>query len=172
MRSAPTRRLAASGSLPPMGRHNMDRDTSSNTSEILMPPVRNCPPSPSNSMTKPILTSWGYTELDDVVGSLAPGRLYVIGGKPGNGKTTLLLNIVNAIYATRYSQPRRVFAWLCEMGREVGYRSWAALRLDLDEDAALMEQLDSDAMKRIRAEELTLQWEHDSDDDGGWTRFG
>ena len=39
----------------------------------------------------------GYWSLDEVIGGLYPGRLYLIGGLPGVGKTTFMLNILNFI---------------------------------------------------------------------------
>jgi replicative DNA helicase len=41
--------------------------------------------------TNRLLTPW--PELDQIIGGLFPGRMYVIGGQPGLGKSTVALNI-------------------------------------------------------------------------------
>lgn len=40
--------------------------------------------------------STGLLDLDDLLGGLQPGDLYIVGGRPGMGKTALMLNIANA----------------------------------------------------------------------------
>lgn len=118
------------------------------------------------------LTSWGYTDLDSIVGPLVPGRLYVVGAKPGNGKSTLLLNVLNAIYATIRSKPRRVFGWFAEMGPEVTYRVWAALRCGLDADKALMGALQHEDQMHLNAIEPLLRNETETGPRGAWIRLG
>ena len=83
-------------------------------------------------------TSWGYPDLDEILGPLAPVRLYVIGARPSCGKTTLLANILNAIYSENRSTPRKVLCYWTELSPEVMYQCWAAMRLNLEEDAVLM----------------------------------
>lgn len=43
---------------------------------------------------KPIGIATGFTDIDQLMGGLQPGELYVLGGRPGQGKTSFLLNIV------------------------------------------------------------------------------
>ncbi|MEI6818278.1 MAG: DnaB-like helicase C-terminal domain-containing protein [Verrucomicrobiota bacterium] len=42
----------------------------------------------------PLGLDTGFPELDRIIGGLAPGKLVVIASRPGMGKTTLMLNIV------------------------------------------------------------------------------
>ena len=37
----------------------------------------------------------GYEELDKVIGGLENGKLYTLASRPGVGKSTLALNIIN-----------------------------------------------------------------------------
>ena len=60
-----------------------------------------------------------------------------IGSRPSCGKTTLLLNILNALYSELYSKPFRCLAAWTERGARMQFWSWAALRYGLDEDAVL-----------------------------------
>ncbi len=65
------------------------------------------------------LTS-GYTELDRVLGGgIVPGSLVLIGGDPGIGKSTLLLQVANQL-ATRY---RILYVCAEESGQQVKLRS-------------------------------------------------
>lgn len=43
----------------------------------------------------------GFQQLDDIIGSISPGELHVIAGRPAMGKTTLMLDIALHI-ATSY----------------------------------------------------------------------
>jgi replicative DNA helicase len=45
---------------------------------------------PEADLTR-VLTPW--TDLDRVIGGLFPGRMYVVGGQPGLGKSTVALNV-------------------------------------------------------------------------------
>lgn len=53
-----------------------------------------------------IPTPWH--ELDELIGGLFPGRMYVIGGAPGDGKSTGALNI--ALDAAHHNHPTLVFS--------------------------------------------------------------
>ncbi|HEY9627932.1 MAG TPA: DNA repair protein RadA [Coleofasciculaceae cyanobacterium] len=64
--------------------------------------------------------SSGYTELDRVLGGgIVPGSLILIGGDPGIGKSTLLLQAANRL-ATRY---RMLYVCAEESGQQVKLRS-------------------------------------------------
>lgn len=47
----------------------------------------------------PAPLSTGLVEMDDLLHGLRPGRVYVVGGRPGAGKTALVLGIANAALA-------------------------------------------------------------------------
>lgn len=86
---------------------------------------------------------WGWQSLDNIVGPARRGRLVVVGARPSCGKTTLLLNWLNAISLIRESdQPLKILAFFTERHPAVLYRSWAALRLGYDEDAVLANDWD------------------------------
>lgn len=72
--------------------------------------------------------SSGYSELDRVLGGgIVPGSLVLVGGDPGIGKSTLLLQIVNFLSA------RQSVLYVCaeESGQQVKLR---AQRLGIDDD--------------------------------------
>jgi DNA repair protein RadA/Sms len=77
--------------------------------------------------------SSGYTELDRVLGGgIVPGSLILIGGDPGIGKSTLLLQAANRL-AMRY---RMLYVCAEESGQQVKLRSQrlGIGRLEADED--------------------------------------
>ncbi len=84
-------------------------------------------PQPIASLTLPQISdhpqarlSSGYTELDRVLGGgIVPGSLVLIGGDPGIGKSTLLLQVANQI-ASRY---RVLYVCAEESGQQVKLRS-------------------------------------------------
>lgn len=57
----------------------------------------------------------GFRDLDKKLGGLVPGRMVVVGGRPGHGKSTLALNIASHV-AARGSRPVALFS--LEMTRE------------------------------------------------------
>lgn len=72
----------------------------------------------------------GYGELDRVLGGgIVPGSLVLIGGDPGIGKSTLLLQVANKL---SYSLPRILYVSAEESGQQVKLR---ASRLDVGEAA-------------------------------------
>lgn len=68
-----------------------------------------------------------YTELDEVTGGLKPHELFVLAARPGNGKTTLALNIatnvalkerkVVAIFTTEMSRTELLLKMICSEAR-------------------------------------------------------
>lgn len=81
-------------------------------------------------------TTSGYGELDRVLGGgIVPGSLVLIGGEPGIGKSTLLLQVAN-----QYSHKNRVlYVSAEESGQQVKLRAQRLLRgleaLESDDDA-------------------------------------
>lgn len=70
----------------------------------------------------------GYGELDRVLGGgIVPGSLVLIGGDPGIGKSTLLLQVANKL---SYNLPRILYVSAEESGQQVKLR---ASRLDVAE---------------------------------------
>ena len=78
--------------------------------------------------------SWGLTEVDRRIGAPRPGQLVVVGARPGNGKTTWLMNWLDRLHNGDDFRT-------CFIGTEMSppelYRKWTAMRLGLDEDAVL-----------------------------------
>lgn len=77
--------------------------------------------------------TWPWRGLHELVGPMLPGDLWVVGARPGCGKTTFLLNVVQ--HLTESNRP-----WLyigMEMGPEQLRRKWAALRLGYPASAVL-----------------------------------
>ena len=103
------------------------------------------PPQPIAALTLPQITdhpqqrlSSGYSELDRVLGGgIVPGSLVLIGGDPGIGKSTLLLQTANRL-AMRY---RMLYVCAEESGQQVKLRSQ---RLGIGTEAAA-DELVSDA---------------------------
>jgi DNA repair protein RadA/Sms len=80
----------------------------------------------------------GYTELDRVLGGgIVPGSLVLIGGDPGIGKSTLLLQTANRL-ATRY---RTLYVCAEESGQQVKLR---AHRLGVGKQSSIVESEPSD----------------------------
>ena len=71
----------------------------------------------------------GYGELDRVLGGgIVPGSLVLIGGDPGIGKSTLMLQVANKL---SYNLPRILYVSAEESGQQVKLR---ASRLDVGEN--------------------------------------
>lgn len=100
-----------------------------------------------------------WRDVDALVGPILPGELVLVGARPGNGKTTLLLNWCD--YLVEQGTP-----WLyigMEMGAEQLRRQWAAWRTGLDAELVLGNQwsrLRPGAKEDIAAE---LRWQATSD---------
>lgn len=93
--------------------------------------------------------STGISTLDRALGGLRPGRLTVIAGKPGAGKTTLMLQV--AIAAARAGHPALVIS--CEMTEAelaaVCVSHVAGMSLAPGDIAALDQRARSEARQRI-----------------------
>lgn len=77
--------------------------------------------------------TWPWHGLHDLAGPLLPGDLWVLGARPGCGKTTFLLSVID--HLTVLERP-----WLyvgMEMGPDQLRRKWAAHRLGLDAKCVL-----------------------------------
>ncbi|MDC0719948.1 replicative DNA helicase [Nannocystis bainbridge] len=48
--------------------------------------------------------SWGIPQIDEMVGGMRPGNVYVLGGRPGHGKTSLALQVARALAVPRNIQ--------------------------------------------------------------------
>lgn len=72
---------------------------------------------------QPIGLPVGIKQVQDLIGALLPGRLYVIGGSPGSGKSSLLLQISR--YVGRQGKAALIFSPEME-GDEVAERGLAA----------------------------------------------
>lgn len=80
--------------------------------------------------------SWaGLADLDDIVGPVRPSRLHAIGARPSCGKTRFMLCLFDAFV----SAGLKVAGCFTERSPDQFIRSWAALRLGMDEDAVLNE---------------------------------
>jgi len=92
---------------------------------------------------------WGWKSLIDLCGPLLPGELWIVGARPGQGKSTFLLNFCNHL-AEMQGKP-----WLfigMEMDPKQLRRKWSAFRCDLNEEHVLTsawERLPVDARQRI-----------------------
>ncbi|MBD2092753.1 DNA repair protein RadA [Microcoleus sp. FACHB-1515] len=99
--------------------------------------AKSTPPQPLSALTLPQLEDHpltrvpsGYSELDRVLGGgIVPGSLVLIGGDPGIGKSTLLLQVANRLS----QQYRMLYACAEESGQQVKLR---AQRLGVGADAA------------------------------------
>jgi replicative DNA helicase len=69
----------------------------------------------ANNPGQPVGIPSGFRDLDKVITGLRNGNFVILGGRPGQGKTSLLLNIVSnaAIH-----QKKRIAIFSLEMGRE------------------------------------------------------
>jgi replicative DNA helicase len=90
-----------------------------------------------------------------LVGPLLPGQLWTIGARPGQGKTTVLLNLLHDLVQQR----RPVLYMTTETRAEELRRVWAAMTLGLDVDAVLENRwrdLPTDAPAQLREH---LEWQ-------------
>ncbi|GIW89967.1 MAG: hypothetical protein KatS3mg109_0399 [Pirellulaceae bacterium] len=98
--------------------------------------------------------AWGWPALDNAVGPLVLGRLYVIGARPSCGKTTLLLSWISrhvdrtmAIFRDGSAEgywrwSRRLLAFLTERSPHAARVAMAAMRAGYAPDLVLRERWD------------------------------
>ena len=98
--------------------------------------------------TRQQVGSWGWSDVDRLCGALVAGWLYVIGARPSNGKTTLLLNLLSSLREDRI--PTLYFG--TEMVAEDLVKKWAALRLGLDELRVFENQLSDEERQSLERE--------------------
>jgi hypothetical protein len=127
--------------------------------------------------------SWSLRDLDQAVGPLVPGRTYVIGSRPSNGKTAFgfswldshIQRVEKAFRAPEgvgdfWRLPRRVLALFTERSPHVSRRTWAALRLGYAVDLVLREKWDelpSSARDRVDQTLAYIAWVEEQ----GWVHF-
>jgi len=83
---------------------------------------------------------WGWTPLHKLCGPLLPGEVWIVGARPGQGKSTFLLN-----WAEHLAEMQGL-GWLfvgMEMDPKQLRRKWSAFRCDLDEEAVLTADWDA-----------------------------
>jgi len=100
--------------------------------------------------------SWGWGDFDRTFGPLMAGWMYVIGARPSNGKTTLLLNVLSHLWRARVP----VLYFGTEMLPEDLVRKWAAIRLGLDEVRVFEGMVDDDERRMLRTEIAALMEGH------------
>lgn len=93
-------------------------------------------------------TSWGWPELDRQFGRVVPGWLYVVGARPSNGKTTLLLNVLSRLWERQI----RALYFGTEMAANQLLKKWAAIRLGLSELQVFERQLHPEHRDALGAE--------------------
>lgn len=74
-----------------------------------------------------------WPDATSLCGPFLPGHLWTVGARPGNGKTTFLLNTFDALVSARWPS----LYLTTEMKAEELRRLWAAMRLGYDVDAVL-----------------------------------
>jgi hypothetical protein len=114
--------------------------------------------------------------MQRVIGPLVPGRAYIIGARPSNGKTSFIQNwldrhverVTTGKWGKEY--PRRVALFMTERSPEVSRVCWACLKLGYDADAALSEnweELPVGAQEKIDAAVRVIQ----NIERNGWVTF-
>lgn len=96
----------------------------------------------------PEAISWGWPAFDEQFGGIVPGRLYVVGARPGNGKSTWLLNVLSHLWTMRV--PTLYFG--TEMSPPELVKKWAAMRCGYDELSVFEGRLGERQKLHLRAE--------------------
>lgn len=96
------------------------------------------------------LLHWPFAPLDMMVGPIRPGTLHIVGARPGNGKTTLLMNSLETWAKTG----KRILYCGMEMSPAELRLQWAAWACGYDHVKVLNKQwydLPPDARDKLRA---------------------
>lgn len=107
----------------------------------------------NNKTTTPWGIGTGFSQLDDYLGGLKDGSLYIIAGRPGQGKTAMALSMARNILIS--GSPVALFS--LEMSKkELGMRLMAA-HADLDMKHVYRGTLTKDDFSKLsKASELTM----------------
>lgn len=96
--------------------------------------------------------SWGLSELDRLVGGMRPGNVYILGGRPGHGKTSLALQVARGLAVPRVLQR--------ELGAADPVRPVLLVELEMPEaevlEALLAQEAQVDA-RRIAARDFDAE---------------
>jgi DNA repair protein RadA/Sms len=130
--------------------------------------VESATPQPIVALTLPQISDYpqsrlssGYTELDRVLGGgIVPGSLVLIGGDPGIGKSTLLLQMTNRLSA----QYRMLYVCAEESGQQVKLR-WQRLCGEEKGEGGKGEREKSSSRKPLKTREQMV--EEDADHSNG-----
>ena len=95
-----------------------------------------------------VITYWGWPDFDRTFGPLVRGWLYVVGARPGNGKTSILLSLLSRLREDGI--PTLYFG--TEMIPSDLVKKWAALRLGMNELRVFTDQLRADERKTLQTE--------------------
>jgi hypothetical protein len=104
-----------------------------------------------------------WPSVDRLVGALAPGRLTILTAGTGNGKTTVLLNLVADLSVRAYTRDGIAPSWVylgTEMTAAELWRSWAAMCEGVPPaiaTAGAWDRLDVSALQRIDAARRWLE---------------
>jgi len=93
-------------------------------------------------------TSWGWPEFDRQFGRIVPGWLYVVGARPSNGKTTLLLNVLSRLWERQI----KTLYFGTEMAANQLLTKWAAIRLGLSEIQVFERRLQTESREALQEE--------------------
>lgn len=105
------------------------------------------------SITNPAdVISWGWSDMDRKFGGICLGRMYIVGARPGNGKTTWALNVLSHLW--QEAVPTLYFG--TEMQPSELVKKWAAMRRGLDELAVFEGRMSEPEKLGLRVEIETL----------------
>lgn len=78
------------------------------------------------------LPRWPYPELDKVLGPMLPGRVTIVAGNPGNGKTTFALDLMDRLASEDWG----LYVLGLEQKPKELRTKWACLRANVDPSIA------------------------------------
>lgn len=94
------------------------------------------------------VASWGWGDVDRLLGMLVAGLLYVIGARPGNGKTSWLLSLLSHLLEEHVA----TLYFGTELPAEHTVKKWAAQRLGLDEQRVFENRTDEAEREALERE--------------------